>query len=86
MITVCTSFMTLFFFCMFGEMAKNQFNRFDEKLWQCDWYIFPMDVQKLLVTFMSCTQRPAILRGFAQTECTRNAFKTVNFNFFKSIK
>lgn len=65
--------------CEFGEIVSNQFNVFDGTLCQCNWYAFPIEMQRLLVTFMTSTQRPAIIRGYANTEFTRDAFKSVNY-------
>lgn len=59
-------------------MINTQFDEFYEELCQCDWYALPIDIQQMLVTFMISTQRPAIIHGFANTECTRMTFKIVN--------
>lgn len=82
-ILLITSFSAIFFFCEFGEMVSNQLNIFDVELSQCDWYTFPNDVQRLLLTFMSITQQSTGFRGYANTQCTRDAFKSVRFDSIK---
>lgn len=77
MITMPASCTTIFFICEFGEMVGHQFNLFDEELCQCNWYEFPIELQKVLMTFMSSIQRPAIFQGYGGTECTRDEFKKV---------
>lgn len=64
-------------FCEFGEMVTHQFDSFYEKLYQCDYYLFPIELQQMLVIFMAGTQRSTNIRGYANTEYTRNAFKRV---------
>lgn len=69
--------------CEFGEIVSNHFENFDEEICQeCDWYAFPIEMQKLLLTFLPCTQRQRTIQGYANTECTRAAFKIVNFLFY----
>lgn len=77
LITMPASFVFILFICEFGEMASSQFDSFDEELWMCDWYTFPIEMQQFLMTFMSNTQQPGIFRGYGNTECTRETFKKV---------
>lgn len=76
-ITTSASFLIIFSMCEFGEMVNNRFDLFDDELCECKWYTFPIELQKLLLTFMSNTQREAIIRGIGSTECNREAFKKV---------
>lgn len=65
------------FICEFGQMTTDQFVLFDEELCQCNWYAYPIELQKLLLVFTANSQRPAIFKGYANTECTRDAYKKV---------
>lgn len=80
----------IFFFCEFGEMLTNQFNVFDEELCQCDWYAFPVEIQRMLVIVMINTQQTTALRGYANTFCTRDFFKKVfniqNLTYYHEIR
>lgn len=70
-------FSATFCFCEFGQMIGNQFNQFDDTLGQCDWYAFPIEMQQMLVVFLTSSQRPPMICGFGNTECTRDSFKRV---------
>lgn len=73
----------LFSFCMFGESLANQFDELDLRFYQSiDWYLFPMGIQRMLVTVMSNTQRPTVILGYGNVECTRDTFKTVIWAIF----
>lgn len=71
-------FLSCFLCCNFGERVTHQFNLFDEKLRCCDWYLFPIKIQRLILITMSADQHPCIIHGYANTVCTRDAFKRVN--------
>lgn len=77
--TIC-----LFAFCMFGENLAEQFDMLDVKLYQCDWFLFPIDIQRMLITLMSNTQQPAAIIGYGNIECTRETFKRVFFSSFNN--
>lgn len=72
------TFALIFFFCELGEMVTNQFNQFSDVLGQSSWYLFPIELQRMLVTAIVNAQEPVIIRGFGNTMCTRDAFKLVN--------
>ena len=79
LVVVSWAFVMIYLYCEFGEMVTLQFNTFHELLCQCEWYRFPIDVQRMLVIFMLDTQQPASIRGYGNIECTRDAFKNVSF-------
>lgn len=72
-------FLISFLYCELGEMIKNEFNIFNEELCQCKWYLFSIDVQRMILIFMSDAQQPMLLRGYGNIVCTRNSFKNVIF-------
>lgn len=80
---------TLFFFtiiiifllCELCEMVTSQFRMLNVKLCQRKWYLFPIEVQRMLVIFISDTQQPVYIRGFGNISCTRQTFKKVHFIF-----
>lgn len=61
--------------------VTHQFIRFNAKLCQCDWYLFPIGIQRMLVIFMSDTQQPVSIQGYGNIQCKRENFKTVRINF-----
>lgn len=72
------TFITLLLYCEFGERVMQQFNRFSEKLRQCNWYLFTIEMQRNYLIVLADVQQTVIIQGFV-TECTRDAFKKVNF-------
>lgn len=81
------SFITIYFYCELGEQVNSAFERFDKVLYSCDWYLFPMELQRMLPTFIAYVQQPVIIRGYGNTLCTRFAFNNVdNFWFWKMNK
>lgn len=70
------------FHCEFGEFVMNQFGKFNDQLCQCNWYLLPIEIQRILVIAMLNTQQPVIIRGIANAMCTREVFKKVQFSFF----
>lgn len=73
----CCIWMALF--CEFGEMITGQFIAFnDDELSQLSWYLFSVELQRLLVIFMAFTQKPMTVRGSGNIKCTRESFKKVN--------
>ena len=73
------SFIMIFFYCELGETVSDQFVEFDDELCQCNWYLYPMEIQKMLLIFMCEAQQLTLFRGYANIECTRDSFKNVSF-------
>lgn len=78
-IAVCWTFFIIAILCELGERVTQQFNAFNEQVIQCEWHLFSLDLQRMLLIFMCDSQQPAFVRGFANIVCTRDSFKKVNF-------
>lgn len=76
----------MFVFCEFGEGVRAQFEQVDELIYECDWYEFPLEIQRILPTVFLLGQQPVLLKGFANLICTREAFKKVDQNQFDRIE
>lgn len=63
--------------CNFGDMLTYQFEIIDRELCRCDWYLCPMDVQRLILIVSANTQRSPTIIGFGNISCTRDSFKNV---------
>ena len=74
------SFAIIFFFCEFGEKVNNQFERFNDELCQLNWYLYPNNIQRLLLIFTTGVQQPVYLCGYGNIVCTRDSFEKVIFN------
>lgn len=71
------SFAMMAFYCEFSQMVCEECNLFNEELHQCDWYLFPIEMQQMYLIFLSDTQQLTIVRGYANILCTRDTFKKV---------
>lgn len=71
------SFALILFFCEFGAMVTGEFVAFNERLHQCNWYFFPIEVQRIFLIFMLDAQEPMLICGYGNITCTRDSFKNV---------
>lgn len=76
--TVFLSFALIFLICECGERVTEQLDVFYEEFIQCNWYLFPMKVQRMLVIFIVYAQQSLLIRGYGNIVCTRDAFKSVS--------
>lgn len=72
-------FAWLFIYCEAAERVTNEFNIFHEKLCQSQWNQFSNQTQKIYLIALSGTQESVVMHGYANTTCTREAFKRVIF-------
>lgn len=70
----------IFFLSEFGQMVNNQFAAFNEKWCERDWYLFPIQIQRMFGAFMMYTQESATIQGYGNARCIRNTFKEVSFD------
>lgn len=56
--------------------------QFNDALDQSSWYLFSVEMQKAFVVVMSIAQQPAAIRGYGNSLCARQSFKTVNYSTF----
>lgn len=73
------AFVMLSIFCENGERVTNQFQVFNVELRQFNWYILPINVQKMFVIMVANAQQPSFIRGFANALCLRESFKVVKY-------
>lgn len=72
------SFILIAAICECGERVTEQFNEFNDRANQCKWYDFPLDLQRMLLTFICDVQQPVQQRGFGSIVCSRDALKAVS--------
>lgn len=68
----------IFIVCQIGEMTTMKFDSFNDTFYQCEWYLFPTDIQRMLLIVMANAQQPVIIKGFANTLAARESFTKVN--------
>lgn len=72
------SFGIISLYCEIGERVCVEFQHFDHELSTCNWYLFPIDLQRTLVTVLRYTQKPATIHGYGDTPCNRFALSKVS--------
>lgn len=70
------SFVVMFIYCDFGERVCSGFNEIHTGVEECDWYQFPIEMQRMLLIIMTIDE-PIVLNGFANVVMTRETFKKV---------
>lgn len=76
-IQIAYTFVTLFAACESGERVTHQFNQFNDNFHICEWYSFPLEMQRIYSIALVGVQDSVIIQGYANTVCTRNAFENV---------
>lgn len=75
------AFQLVFGACELGQMVANQFDIFNDKLDQCKWYLFPIDVQRMFVIILANSKQSIEISAFGNVPCTRDTFKKVPIHF-----
>lgn len=68
--------MALFLFCFLGDMVTIRSDMFNETLCNTDWYLFPIELQRMMAIFMATVQQPTTV-GNGSAVFNREAFKKV---------
>lgn len=72
------SFVLIAITCECGERCVTErFHLFEDKLNRCKWYLMTLNMQRMVLIFISDAQQPAYMHGFANIVCTRDYFKKV---------
>lgn len=72
------SLVAIFIVCEIGEMTTSEFDSFNDTFYQCEWYEFPIKIQRMLLIVTANAQHPVIIKGFGNTLCARESFTKVN--------
>lgn len=72
--------------CMFGEIVTNRFDMFYDAFCNTNWYIFPIELQRILVIFMPIVQKSVLVNGSGKIICRLEEFKKVRYRDLRSIK
>lgn len=66
--------------CEVGQRVSNTFSDVDDTFEQIDWYLLPMEIQRMLQLAIMYTQEPILLKFFGSSSCTREQFQKVRTN------
>ena len=64
--------------CEFGQRLSDAFDEINDIINQFNWYLFPIEIRKILPNFMINTQQPVVMKCFGCISCSRKQFKKVN--------
>lgn len=67
----------VFFPCEVGQQITDTFNDINDKFEQLDWYLLPIEVQRMLPTILVGLQKPIVLGCFGIVSGSRDQFKKV---------
>lgn len=67
----------VFAVCESVQRITNAFSDINDALDQLDWYLFPMEIQRLLITTTLYLQKPAEIAFFGSIQCSREQFTKV---------
>lgn len=77
-IQILITYCVIFIICELGERVTNEFDDVDNVVCELNWYLFPLNIQKMLPIAMIGTVKPVIIRGYGNCMSTREAFKNVS--------
>lgn len=69
--------------CELGQRLSDAFDDISSAVNLFDWYLFPIQIQRMLPLIIPSTQQPVALACFGSIVCTRDALRKV---FVGSIK
>lgn len=82
------TFAALFVVTEISQRVTLTFEECNEMIGQFEWYLFPIEIQRLLPIVMQSTQQPIEVKCLGSVACNRETFKYVSisqFSFSRSI-
>lgn len=67
----------MFSVCEIGQSVDNQFDRLSDMVYECDWYLLSLTLQRMLITVIANAQEPVSIRSFGNIKCSRESFMRV---------
>lgn len=74
------AFTTVLIACELGHRMNCSFERILFTIEQFDWYLFPIEIQRMLPLIIAIAQQPVTLECFGSIECSRQVFKNVGID------
>lgn len=68
---------TVFIACEISQRLIDAFDDIDSTIERFDWYLFPVEIQRMLPMIIMYAQDPVSLECFGSIICTREVFKSV---------
>lgn len=81
LIILGTSALTVVFIaCELSQRMGDAFDEIGSTIDQFDWYLFPIELKRMLPMIMAIAQRPVSMECFGSIACTRDVFKNVGID------
>lgn len=77
LVLVGTSLLFLLLPCEFGEWMTGRFDKFNDAICECKWYLFSIEMQRMYLIVLANAQQPEFVRSFGNISCLRESFKKV---------
>ena len=74
----CYAFGVVFIACEIVQHVCDAINSFDMRIVQIDWYLYPIEMKKMLPVIINLAQKPVVIKGFGSMPTDRELFKKVN--------
>lgn len=77
-----------FVVCELGQWVTGRFETLSLELSLCNWYAFPIEMQRVYLNFLLDSQQPVEIQSYPGIVCSRDTFKKVVFfrNYFNNIR
>ena len=69
--------------CEICQHGCDTINAFDMEIGQIDWYLYPIEMKKILPVIINMVQKPIEFKWFGSMASDRETFKQVNERNFK---
>lgn len=76
------AFAAIFLYCECSENISSRFDKIHTAICACDWYLFPVKIQKTLPTILITTEERVVIIGFGNIPFNRKTFKMVKYCLF----
>lgn len=63
--------------CEIGQRVSNNCSGIEEEMVHLDWYLYPIEIQRMLIPVMIYIQKPVEIVFFGSLACSREQFKQV---------
>lgn len=73
----CQALALLFFATETGQICCNKFEGINDKVNELDWYLLPVEIQRMLPTILAHTQQPVFIYCYGGTTASRETLKKV---------
>lgn len=71
-------FALIYVVCELSQRISNAFSDICDAIDTYDWYLYPLELQRMLPLIILPIQQPVVIRCFGCVQCSRRAFKNVS--------